>query len=145
MAAKPRTPAEREAGNGSFVAREKAETRTRCRVWKDKCSVSNGHWFCFSLCVFFLLFLLKLKLLHDADIFYPGIEVGGNLAQADGGVATDRALFVSGLQSCEVTHQILVQVGLVQFRSQQQHGLKQERTQKLKKKKLTAGKTVTRE
>lgn len=36
MAAKPRTPAEREAGKGSFVAREKAEIRTRCRVCEEK-------------------------------------------------------------------------------------------------------------
>lgn len=36
MAAKPRTPAERDAGKGSFVAREKAEIRTRCRVCEEK-------------------------------------------------------------------------------------------------------------
>lgn len=77
-----------------------------------------------------VFFLSLFQLLHDAGIFYPGIEVGGNLAQADGGVAPDWALFVSGLQSCKVTHQLLVQVGLVEFRSQQQHGLKQVRTKK---------------
>lgn len=55
-----------------------------------------------------VFFLLKIQFLHDADIFYPGIEVGGNLAQADGGVAPDWALFISGLQSCKVTHQLLV-------------------------------------
>lgn len=36
MAAKPNTPAEREAGKGSLVAREKAEIRTRCRVCEGK-------------------------------------------------------------------------------------------------------------
>lgn len=77
----------------------------------------------FQFVFFSFFFSLKSQLLHDAEIFYPGIEVGGNLAQADGGIAPDWALFVSGLQSCKVTHQLLVQVGLVQFRSQQQHGL----------------------
>lgn len=96
------------------------------------------------MCVFFLLVLLKLQPLHNADIFYPGIEVGSNLAQADGGVAPDRALFVSGLQSCKVTHQLLVQVGLVQFRSEQQHGLREE-TKKQTHSQLTAGKIATHE
>lgn len=68
--------------------------------------------------------------------FYPSIEVGGNLAQADGGVAPDWTLFVSGLQTGEVTHQLLVQVCLVQLGSQQQHGLERKREQKKKKKKL---------
>lgn len=36
MAAKPSTPAEREAGKGSLVAREKAEIRTRCRVCEER-------------------------------------------------------------------------------------------------------------
>jgi len=36
VAAKPRTPAEREAGKGSLVAREKAEIRTRCRVCEER-------------------------------------------------------------------------------------------------------------
>ncbi len=57
------------------------------------------------------------------DVLYPGVEVGGDLAQADGGVAPDWALFVSGLQPGKVTHQFLVQVGLIQLGSQQQHGL----------------------
>lgn len=56
-------------------------------------------------------------------MFYPGVEVGGDFAQAHGGVAADRALLVSGLQSGEVTHELLVQVGLVQFGRQQQHRL----------------------
>lgn len=55
--------------------------------------------------------------------FHPGIEVGGNLAQADSGVAPDWALFISGLQTSKVTHELLVQVSLIQFGSQQQHGL----------------------
>lgn len=99
---------------------------------------------CVCVCFFFFLLLLpKLHPLHDADIFYPGIEVGSNLAQADGGVAPDRALLVSGLQSCKVTHQLLVQVGLVQFRSQQQHGLREDAKKKTPQ--LTAGKTATHE
>lgn len=60
---------------------------------------------------------------NDVGVLYPSVEVGGNLAQADGGVAPDRALFVSGLQPGKVTHQLLVQVGLVQLGSQQQHRL----------------------
>lgn len=56
-------------------------------------------------------------------VLYPCVEVGGDLAQADGGVAADWALLVSGLQSCKVAHQLLVQVGLVQLGSHQQHRL----------------------
>lgn len=57
------------------------------------------------------------------SLLYPGVEVGGNLAQADGGVAPNWTLFVSGLQPGKVTHQLLVQVGLIQLWSQQQHRL----------------------
>lgn len=64
-------------------------------------------------------------------VFYPSIEVGGNLAQADSGVTPDWTLFVSGLQTSEVTHELLVQVGLIQFGSQQQHGLESERRKKM--------------
>ncbi|KAF3838525.1 hypothetical protein F7725_010293, partial [Dissostichus mawsoni] len=73
VAAKPSTPAEREAGNGWPVRRRKSE--------------------------------------HVAE-------------SADGGVAPDRALFISGLQPGKVTHQLLVQVGLIQLGSQQQHRLR---------------------
>lgn len=57
---------------------------------------------------------------------YPSIEVGGNLAQADGGVATNWALVISGLQTGKLTHQFLVQVALIQLRSQKQHRLERE-------------------
>lgn len=66
---------------------------------------------------------------------YPGIEVGGDLAQADGSVAPDWALFVFGLQPGKVTHQLLVQVGLIQLGSQQQHRLYREEE---KQKRVTA-------
>lgn len=70
--------------------------------------------------------------LHSVYVFYPGIEVGSNLAQADGGVAPDWTLFISGLQAGKVTHQLLVQVGLIQLGSQQQHGLERKREEKQK-------------
>ena len=54
---------------------------------------------------------------------YPGVEVGGDLAQADSGVTPDWALFISGLKPGKVTHELLVQVGFIQFGSQQQHRL----------------------
>lgn len=60
-------------------------------------------------------------------VLYPSIEVGGDLAQADSGVATDWALFISGLQPGKMTHQFLVQVGLIQLGSQQQHRLETEK------------------
>lgn len=59
-------------------------------------------------------------------VLYPGVEVGCDLAQTDCGVASDRALFVSGLQPGKVTHQLLVQVGLIQLGSEQQHRLEEE-------------------
>lgn len=59
------------------------------------------------------------EVLHSSvAVLYPCIEVGGYLSQADSGVAPDRALFVSGLQPGKVTHQLLVQVGLIQLGSQ---------------------------
>lgn len=67
------------------------------------------------------------KHLHYILVVYPGVEVGGDLAQADGGVAADWTLFISGLQPGKVPHQLLVQVGLIQFGSQQQHRLEVER------------------
>lgn len=65
--------------------------------------------------------------MNVVSVFYPSVEVGGDLAQADGGVTPDRALFVSGLQPGEVTHQLLVQVGLVQLGSKKQHRLEGEK------------------
>ena len=61
--------------------------------------------------------------MNEVLVLYPCVEVGGDLAQADGGVAPDRALLVSGLQPGKVTHQLLVQVGLIQLGRHQQHGL----------------------
>lgn len=69
--------------------------------------------------------------MNVASVFYPSVEVGGDLAQADGGVAPDRTLFISGLQPGEVTHQLLVQVGLVQLGSKQQHRLESEKQRRV--------------
>lgn len=80
--------------------------------------------------------------MHDGvGVLYPGIEVGSDLAQAYSGVAPDRALFVSGLQPGKVAHELLVQVGLVQFGSQQQHRLER----KEKKTAVAATKTTSTE
>lgn len=54
---------------------------------------------------------------------HTGAEVGADFPQADGGVAADGALLVLGLQPSEVLHQLHVEVGLVQLRGQEQHGL----------------------
>lgn len=79
---------------------------------------------------FFLLhplsFILPVQMqagLNKDVFFYRSVEVGGDFSQTHGGVAPDRTLLISGLQPGEVSHQLLVQVALVQFRSQQQHGL----------------------
>lgn len=44
----------------------------------------------------------------DYGISYPSIEVGGDFAQANGGVAADGSLVIPSLESCKVTHQLLV-------------------------------------
>ena len=54
---------------------------------------------------------------------HTGTEVGADLAQTHGGVAADGALLVLGLQPRKVLHQLHVEVGLVQFWGQKQHGL----------------------
>ena len=58
---------------------------------------------------------------------HAGTEVGADLAQADGGVAADGALLVLGLQPREVLHQLHIEVGLIQLRGQEQHGLRGRR------------------
>lgn len=54
---------------------------------------------------------------------YPSIEIGGDLSQANGGVAADGTLIIFRLQSCKVTQELLVQVGFIQLGSQQKHRL----------------------
>lgn len=62
---------------------------------------------------------------------HAGTEVGANFAQADGGVAADGALLILSLQPREVLHQLHVEVGLVQLRGQEQHGLQGGRRRKV--------------
>lgn len=62
---------------------------------------------------------------------HAGTEVGADFAQADGGVAADGALLILSLQPREVLHQLHVEVGLVQLRGQEQHGLQGGRRRKV--------------
>lgn len=59
---------------------------------------------------------------------YSCVEVGGDLAQADSGVAADGALVVTSLQPGKVAHQLLVQVCLIQLGRQKKHGLQGRKT-----------------
>lgn len=63
------------------------------------------------------------ELLASAQGTHAGAEVGADFAQADSCVAADGALVILGLQPREVLHELHVEVGLIQLRGQEQHGL----------------------
>lgn len=67
--------------------------------------------------------MIVTELLAAVQDTHTGTEIGADFSQTDGGVATDGALFVLGLQPSEVLHKLHVKVGLIQLRGQEQHGL----------------------